>query len=68
MKRGTVRNAMEELAGEVYITKVQGKGSFVANSDMLRLPIGVTGFSEDARMQGVNLISTILKIGHADIF
>ena len=49
MSRVTVRNAMEELAAEGYIIKVQGKGSFVANSDMLRLPIGVTSFSEDAR-------------------
>lgn len=67
MSRVTVRNAMEELAGEGYIIKVQGKGSFVANSDMLRLPIGVTSFSEDARMQGVNLTSTILKTGVEEI-
>ena len=49
MSRVTVRNAMEELAAEGYIIKVQGKGSFVANSDMLRLPIGVTSF---LKMQG----------------
>ncbi len=34
---------------------------------MLRLPIGVTSFSEDARMQGVNLTSTILKTGVEEI-
>src|SRR5699024_391581 len=67
MSRVTVRNAMEELAAEGYIIKVQGKGSFVANSDMLRLPIGVTSFSEDARMQGVSLTSTILKTGVEEI-
>ena len=51
MSRVTVRNAMAELEVEGYIIKVQGKGSFVAQSDMLRLPIGVTSFTEDARMQ-----------------
>ena len=54
MSRVTVRNAMEELAVDGYIIKVQGKGSFVAQSDMLRLPAGVTSFTEDAKMQGVN--------------
>ena len=45
MSRVTVRSAMEELTAEGYIIKVQGKGSFVAQSDMLRLPIGVTSFT-----------------------
>lgn len=63
MSRVTVRNAMEELTTEGYIIKVQGKGSFVAHSDMLRLPIGVTSFTEDARMQGVSLTSKVVKFG-----
>ena len=50
MSRVTVRNAMKELAVDGYIIKVQGKGSFVAQSDMLRLPAGVTSFTEDAKM------------------
>ena len=61
MSRVTVRNAMAELEVEGYIIKVQGKGSFVAQSDMLRLPIGVTSFSEDARIQGVEISSKVLK-------
>lgn len=61
MSRVTVRNAMEELTVEGYIIKVQGKGSFVAQSDMLRLPVGVTSFTEDAKMQGVDLTSTVVK-------
>lgn len=61
LSRVTVRNAMTELEGEGYIIKVQGKGSFVSESDMLRLPIGVTSFSEDAKMQGVTLSSKVLK-------
>lgn len=67
MSRVTVRNAMEELAVEGYIIKVQGKGSFVAQSDMLRLPIGVTSFTEDAKMQGVNLTSKVVKLEIEDI-
>lgn len=61
MSRVTIRNAMAELETEGYIIKVQGKGSFVAQSDMLRLPIGVTSFSEDARIQGVEISSKVLK-------
>lgn len=67
MSRVTVRNAMEELTVEGYIIKVQGKGSFVAHSDMLRLPIGVTSFTEDAKMQGVNLTSKVVKLEIEDI-
>lgn len=67
MSRVTVRNAMEELAVDGYIIKVQGKGSFVAQSDMLRLPIGITSFTEDAKMQGVNLTSKVVKFGIEDI-
>lgn len=67
MSRVTVRNAMEELTVEGYIIKVQGKGSFVAHSDMLRLPVGVTSFTEDAKMQGVNLTSKVIKFEIEDI-
>ena len=67
MSRVTVRSAMEELTAEGYIIKVQGKGSFVAQSDMLRLPIGVTSFTEDAKMQGVDLTSEVIKFGIEDI-
>lgn len=66
MSRVTVRNAMTELEVEGYIIKVQGKGSFVAQSDMLRLPIGVTSFTEDAKMQGVDFKSFVLKVGLTD--
>lgn len=68
MSRVTVRNAMSELEVEGYIIKVQGKGSFVAQSDMLRLPIGVTSFTEDARMQGVDFRSRVLTAGLTDKF
>ena len=68
MSRVTVRNAMTELEVEGYIIKVQGKGSFVAQSDMLRLPIGVTSFTEDARMQVVEFKSKVLDAGLTDRF
>lgn len=67
MSRVTVRNAMAELEAEGYIIKVQGKGSFVTKSDMLRLPIGVTSFTGDARMQGVCLTSKVVKFQVEDI-
>lgn len=63
MSRVTVRNAMEELAAEGYIIKVQGKGSFVAKSEHLRLPIGITSFSEDVAMQGMEMTSFVIKVG-----
>ena len=34
---------------------------------MLRLPIGITSFTEDAKMQGVNLTSKVVKFGIEDI-
>ncbi|MDO4473737.1 MAG: GntR family transcriptional regulator [Eubacteriales bacterium] len=67
MSRVTVRNAMEALTVEGYIIKVQGKGSFVAQSDMLRLPIGVTSYTEDAKIQGVSLTSKVIKAEIEDI-
>lgn len=67
MSRVTVRNAMEELSIEGYIIKVQGKGSFVAQSDMLRLPIGITSFTDDAKMQGITLTSKVVKCEIEDI-
>lgn len=67
MSRVTVRNAMEELSIEGYIIKVQGKGSFVAQSDMLRLPAGITSFTDDAKMQGITLKSKVIKFGVEDI-
>lgn len=62
ISRVTIRNALSELESEGYITKVHGKGSFVAKSDMLRLPIGVTSLSEDARMQGLKVDTTVIKV------
>lgn len=67
MSRVTVRNAMEELARDGYINKVQGKGSFVSYSDLIRLPVGVTSFYEDAKMQGVQLTSEVIKFDIEDI-
>lgn len=61
MSRVTIRNAMAELESEGYIFKVHGKGSFVAHSDMLRLPVGVTSLSEDVGMQGQKVESQVLK-------
>lgn len=63
MSRVTVRSAMAELEVEGYIIKVQGKGSFVAQSDMLRLPSGVTSFTGNAKMQGAKLETRVLEAG-----
>lgn len=67
MSRVTVRNAMSELTSEGYIIKVQGKGSFVATSDVSRLPVGVTSFTTDAKMQGIDMTSEVVKFCIEDI-
>ncbi|MBR0373311.1 MAG: GntR family transcriptional regulator [Mogibacterium sp.] len=61
LSRVTVRNAMAELESEGYVIKVQGKGSFVSGSDITRLPIGVTSFTEDVKMQGLQLETKVIK-------
>lgn len=63
VSRVTIRNAMAELEAEHYIVKIQGKGSFVAQSEIPRLPIGITSFSEDAKMQGIRLRSRVVECG-----
>ena len=60
VSRITIRNAIKELQSEGYIQKVHGKGSYVSESDLNRLPAGVTSLSDDAKMQG--------KIAQAIVF
>ena len=59
MSRVTVRNAMAELEVGGFIVKVQGKGSFVAQPDMLQLPSGVMSFTGNAKMQGIRLTTEV---------
>jgi GntR family transcriptional regulator len=63
LSRVTVRNAMTELEVGGFIVKVQGKGSFVAQPDMLQLPSGVMSFTGNAKMQGIRLTTEVLEAG-----
>lgn len=61
MSRVTVRNAMAELEVGGFIVKAQGKGSFVAQPDMLQLPSGVMSFTGNAKIQGIRLTTKVLE-------
>ena len=63
MSRVTVRNAMAELEVEGCIIKVQEKGSFVAQSDMLQGAKRVTSFTGNARMRESGLQQKVLEAG-----
>lgn len=65
VSRATVRRALDDLVRQGYITRQQGKGSFVAikvedtRSEKLR------GFLEDMRERGFDVGCEILANGHA---
>ena len=62
VSRITVRKALEELQGEGYFNKVQGKGTFVSKGLMTQRLSKFYSFSEELKKRGLKEYASVLKL------
>lgn len=62
MSRGTIRRAIKSLVEEGLLIQVQGKGTFVTQSDIVH-PSGtcLISFAESLRSQGIDFTTEVLR-------
>lgn len=61
ISRMTARQALTKLVNDGYLTRLQGKGTFVAERKIEQPLQGLTSFSEDMRARGMVAASRILS-------
>ncbi|HEY8535909.1 MAG TPA: GntR family transcriptional regulator [Vicinamibacterales bacterium] len=63
VSRITIRHALRELAEHGYITRRQGRGTFVRNRTLEQGPRALTSFTEEMRRHGLRCSSQVLESG-----